>query len=394
MNGVSSIAFIPAFTKTTAAAATGGSFSIDNFEVSYNGLDPSASVTLIPSGTLGGAWKYFAGIAEPSGGLYDPALITATIVPPPGEEGDYSNPQQFQDWVELRNLGGSAVNLVNWSLSDDSSIPMKWKFPAGATIPANGYLIVMCDNRNEANGTATYLHSNFTLSSTGESVGLYDTAGVLQSEIASVPDQDSFHTWGRDPAGSGLYGFLDTATPGAANTGNFASDRVKTPDFFKADGITSFPGGFYTGTQTLRMSTTTGGATIRYTTDGSDPTDTVGTVYTGPITLTPPADQKSGLVYRARAFLGGRIASNIKTHTYLLNTNVALKGVPALLFSGDAGRQFFLPMGIMAINGGTYSPWVGNGPTSYNIPIGRGDPYERPISAEWYYADGRDGWSA
>ena len=393
LNGVSSIAFIPAFTKTTAAAATGGSFSIDNFEVSYNGLDPSASVTLIPSGTLGGAWKYFAGIAEPSGGLYDPALITATIVPPPGEEGDYSNPQQFQDWVELRNLGGSAVSLVNWSLSDDSSIPMKWKFPAGASIPANGYLIVMCDNRNEANGTATYLHSNFTLSSTGESVGLYDTAGVLQSEIASVPDQDSFHTWGRDPAGSGLYGYLDTATPGAANTGNFAADRVKTPDFFKADGITSFPGGFYTGTQTLRMSTTTGGATIRYTTDGSDPTDTVGTVYTGPITLTPPADQKSGLVYRARAFLGGRIASNIKTHTYLLNTNVALKGVPALLFSGDAGRQFFLPMGIMAINGGTYGGgWVGNGPTSYNIPIGRGDPYERPISAEWYYADGRDGW--
>ena len=393
LNQNSSISFVPAFVKTTAPAATGGSFSIDNFEVSYTGLDPSASVTLIQPGSLGGAWKYFVGIAEPSGGLYDPALITGNFTPPPGEEGDYSNPQQFQDWVELRNLGGSPVSLVNWSLTDDNTLPTKWKFPAGATIPANGYLIVMCDNRNEANGTATYLHTNFSLSATGESVRLYDAAGVLQSEITSVPDQDSFHTWGRDPGGTGVYGYLDTATPGAANTGNFSSDRVKTPDFFKADGITDFPGGFYTGTQTLRMVCPTAGATIRYTTDGSDPTDTVGTVYTGPITLTPPVDHKSGLVYRARAFLPGRIASNIKTHTYLLDLDVALKGVPALLFAGDAGRQFFLPMGIMAINGGTYGgAWTANGPTSYNIPIGRGDPYERPISAEWYYSDGRDGW--
>ncbi len=393
LNQVPSIAFVPAFTKTTAAAATGGSLSIDNFEVSYNGLDPSASVTLIPSGSPGGAWKYFVGVAEPSGGLYDPALLTATFTPPPGEEGDYSNPQQFQDWVELRNLDASSVSLVNWSLTDDNGIPAKWKFPAGATIPANGYLIVMCDNRNEANGTATYLHTNFSLSANGGYTGLYNAAGVLQSEITSVPYQDSFHTWGRDPGGAAVYGFLDTATPGAANTGNFSPDRVKTPDFFKADGITNFPGGFYTGTQTLVMTTTTAGATIRYTTDGSDPTDTVGVVYSGPITLTPPADHKSGLVYRARAFLAGRIASNIKTHTYLLDTNVALKGVPALLFSGDAGRAFFLPMGIMAINGGTYSGgWIGNGPNSYNIPIGRGDPYERIISAEWYYPDGRDGW--
>ena len=84
---------------------------------------------------------------------------------------------------------------------------------------------------------------------------------------------------------------------------------MKTPDFFKADGLTNFPGGFYTGAQTLRMICTTNGATIRYTTDGSDPTETTGTVYAGPITLTPPADHKSGLVFRARGFLPGRVAS-------------------------------------------------------------------------------------
>ena len=254
----------------------------------------------------------------------------------------------------------------------------------------------MFDNRNEANGTATYLHTSFSLSATGEYLALYNAAGVLQSETAGVPDQDSFHTWGRDPAGSAVYGFIDTATPGAANAGNFSADRVKTPDFFYADGVTNFPGGFYTGTQTLRMICTTPGATIRFTTNGSDPTETNGTVYTAPLTLTPPPDHKTALVYRARAFLNGRVASNIKTHTYLLDAAAALKTVPALFFSGDAGRSFFLPQGIMAINGGAYNgsggSWLGNGPTSYDIPLGRGDPFERAISAEWYYPDGRDGW--
>ncbi|MEO7319325.1 MAG: lamin tail domain-containing protein, partial [Chthoniobacteraceae bacterium] len=383
VNQASSISFVPAFSKTTAAAPTGGTFSIDNFEVAYTGPDPSASTQLIAPSSPGGAWKYFVGIAQPSGGLYDPALLTGTFAPPLGEEGDYDNPQQFQDWVELRNLGASSVSLANWSLTDESGLPAKWKFPAGATIPANGYLIVMCDNRNEANGTATYLHTNFSLSSTGEYVALYNAAGVLQSEMAGVPDQDSFHSWGRDPAGSGGFGFIDTATPGAMNAGGFSADRVKTPDFFYADGITNFPGGFYNGAQTLRMISTTPGATIRYTTNGSDPTETNGTVYSAPLTLTPPADQKTALVYRARAFLSGRVASKLKPHTYLLDAAAALKSVPALFFNGDAGRSFFLPMGIMAIN---------NGANPYNIPIGRGDPYERLISAEWYYPDGRDGW--
>jgi hypothetical protein len=134
----------------------------------------------------------------------------------------------------------------------------------------------------------------------GEYLGLFNPAGVAQSVVTGVPDQDSFHTWGLNPGGTADYGFLDTATPGAANSGNFSSGRVKTPDFFKANGVTDFPGGFYVGAQTLVIKTTTAGATIRYTTDGSEPTEANGTQYTAPINLAPPADHKSGLVIRAR----------------------------------------------------------------------------------------------
>ncbi len=397
LNAGSTIAFVPEFVKNTAAPAGGGTFTIDDFEVDYSGQDPSAFQALIGLGASSGNWKYFVGLAEPSGGLFDPALLTG-FIPPGGDETDFSNPQSFYDWVELRNLGGSAVNLSGWALTNDSSDHGKWHFPSGTTIPANGYRIVMCDGRDAANGTATYVHASFSLSaSSGSYVGLYNSAGTLQNEVANIPGQDTFHTWGRLPDGTGSFGFLETGTPGAVNTGNIFSARTKQPDFLKADGVTTFSGGFYTGAQTLVIKTATSGGQIRYTTDGTDPTETTGTLYTGPVTLTPPADHKSALVITARAFKSGLVKSDARIKSYLLDLNVNLKGVPALLFNGDPGRNFFTPYGITSIVDGrplpvSYDTWTPTGPQSYNIPQGHGDAFERAISAEWYYPNGTDGW--
>ena len=396
LNAGASIAFVPEFVKNTAAPAGGATLAIDDFAVDYNGADPNAFQTLIGAGAVGGNWKYFAGLAEPSGGLFDPALLTG-FTPPVGDEADFSNPQSFVDWVELKNLGISAVSLTNWTMTDDTLYPAKWTFPNGTSIPAGGYLLVLCDNREAANGVATYLHANFTLSASGPKVALYNASAVQQSIVTGAPSQDSFHTWGRMPDGTGGFGFIDTGTPGAANAGNSVSARVKQPDFYKADGITKFSGGFYSGAQTLLIATTTNGAQIRYTTDGTDPTETTGTGYAGPLTLTPPADHKSAIVVIARAFKSGLIKSDPRVRSYLLDVDANLKGVPALLFNGDPGRNFFAPHGIASIVDGrtlpvSYDTWTPTGPQSYNIPQGHGDAYERAISAEWYYPSGIDGW--
>ena len=47
--------------------------------------------------------------------------------------------------------------------------------------------------------------------------------------------------------------------------------------------------GTYDSTQTVTISTTTGGATIRYTTNGTTPSSTVGTVYSSPVSISATA---------------------------------------------------------------------------------------------------------
>lgn len=77
--------------------------------------------------------------------------------------------------------------------------------------------------------------------------------------------------------------------------------QVATPTFNPAAGA-------YTGPITI--STTTSGATIRYTTDGSNPSETNGTVFATPITLT------SNTTIRAIAYKAGMTDSNIASAAY------------------------------------------------------------------------------
>ena len=85
----------------------------------------------------------------------------------------FADPQgEFDDWIELRNLTNSVVDLSGLFLSDNAGNPRKWEFPAGTTIAASGYLIVWADE----DGSATPgLHANFKLSASGEEILLVDT---------------------------------------------------------------------------------------------------------------------------------------------------------------------------------------------------------------------------
>jgi hypothetical protein len=104
--------------------------------------------------------------------------------------------EDYPDWIELENLTAEAVSLDGWFLSDDGTRPYKWAFPAGATIPANGHLVVWADGHDTGPGVShprgywpwrSFLtegyHTNFSLSSDGEAVVLSKADGFTETPL-------------------------------------------------------------------------------------------------------------------------------------------------------------------------------------------------------------------
>lgn len=101
--------------------------------------------------------------------------------------------------------------------------------------------------------------------------------------------------------------FLDP-TPTAANTSGII-DFVSPLEF-------SVPRGFKDAPFQLSLTTQTPGATIRYTLDGTPPSTTHGTVYTGPLTI----DSTSNV--RAFAYRDNYEPSPVETHSYIFIADV------------------------------------------------------------------------
>mgnify|MGYP002780909779 CR=1 FL=1 len=74
-------------------------------------------------------------------------------------------------------------------------------------------------------------------------------------------------------------------------------------------------GGTYTSAQTVAITSSTSGASIRYTTNGTIPTATTGTLYSTPVTISATT------TLRAIAFKTGNTDSTVTTATYTINTS-------------------------------------------------------------------------
>jgi hypothetical protein len=134
------------------------------------------------------------------------ASNTGTLADPQGE---------FDDWIELRNVTDSPVNLTGRYLSDEPNNPRKWQFPAGTTIPANGYLLVWAD---EDTTETVGLHASFKLSASNDEIYLTDTDANLNQVLDTITfgSQSTDISYGRTAANADVWSSM-TPTPGAEN---------------------------------------------------------------------------------------------------------------------------------------------------------------------------------
>lgn len=115
---------------------------------------------------------------------------------------DITDFEDYPDWIELKNSNASDLNLGGYFLSDDPAQPFKWAIPASATVPAGGHLLIIADAHDAAPGqvfprgywpwknfTTEKYHTNFGLSSTGETIVLTQVSGISSVNLvnASTP---------------------------------------------------------------------------------------------------------------------------------------------------------------------------------------------------------------
>ena len=306
---------------------------------------------------------------------------------------------EFSDWIEVQNTSASAVNLKDWSLTDDPALPSKWRFPA-TNLNAGGYLVVFASGKNRTNA-GVQLHTSFSLSAAGEYLALFPPDNLLPAtEFApEFPAQKPDISFGTR---AGQRYFFPVPTPGAVNVGGFAD--------FVSDTKFSHDRGFYEQAFDLVIGTATAGATIRYTTNGTPPSLTNGFTYSGPVAVRGTA------IVRAAAFKDGLQPSNVDTHTYLFLADVirqAANGAPPPGWPSSWGanvRDYGMDPDV--VNSPLYRdeiiPALKSLPSFsvvtdlnhlfntttgiYANPGQDGRAWERPISLELMQPDGKDGF--
>ena len=83
----------------------------------------------------------------------------------------YDKDGDTPDWIEIYNPSTTeTVPLLGWSLSDDPRKKDQWKFP-DVSIAPDGRIVVFASKKNLSNAT-TELHTSFSLSASGEYLGL------------------------------------------------------------------------------------------------------------------------------------------------------------------------------------------------------------------------------
>lgn len=116
----------------------------------------------------------------------------------------------FSDWIELCNVSGEACDLDGFYLSDDSDDLLKWRFPSVSLAPGER-MIVFCSDKDRTDGE---LHTNFSISSAGETLYLTSPAGLplWSFTYQSAADDQSIVIV------DGLQSLSYTATPGYDNS--------------------------------------------------------------------------------------------------------------------------------------------------------------------------------
>jgi len=280
---------------------------------------------------------------------------------------------QYDDWIELFNSSDSTIDAAGMYLRDaDDNV---WRFPSNnplTSIVPGGYLLIWADNWADNDVNVGPLHANFKLSANGDKILLYDTDGESLIDSIDFGEQTTDISYGRDVNDD--WRFFPYPSPGWENEDAYI-DAVSDTKF-------SHNRGFYDAPFSVTIATETKGATIKYTTDDTVPSETTGQEYTGPIPI------NTTTCLRAMAFKPGWKPTDVDTHTYIFVDDVIDHPKMSTVIThdriwGSKMRPALLEIPTISLV------------TPYTIPDEPiQSPPEVPVSIEMIFPDGTEGFQA
>lgn len=239
------------------------------------------------------------------------------------------------DWIELTNRTGAPVTLSGWHITDDPDKPDKYALDK-VSIKAGGYAVI----------------NPFSVSAAGDTLYLFNEYSAVCDVFETGVTRPGVTSGREELSQSGARVYFETPTKGYKNASPLPAAC--------AEPVLSRTGLYASESFNLTITCSTAGAEIRYTDNGSDPTQS-SKLYTGPITVS------KSTVIKARAFGNGLLSSPVAVHTYVFKDAHTLPVVTLSMSQSDYQRMYVSNM-------------------NSNGAVTKGD--EVPCFME-YYVDGR-----
>lgn len=219
------------------------------------------------------------------------------------------------DWVEIKNISGSEVDLRGFYLSDDCEDRAKWRLPERA-LAAGDLVLIQCDAEDSTNDPAL---ASFSLNGERDELYLSSSQGELL-DFVSLHDIPIHGSMGRSPEKGGFV-YFTAASPASQNAEGLR--RISAmPAALTEDGV-------FNGVDSVMAELSARGK-IYYTTDGTVP-GTDSAVYTEPLEI------KATSVLRAVAVEDGALPSPVLSLSYIINEEHQL---PVISLVVDDKAQF------------------------------------------------------
>ena len=176
-----------------------------------------------------GIWdaSFFASVSDHSGHVIDYPCDPVHIAVPLTSKGLMINEfmasnnssvadeaGEYDDWIEIINIGSEPQWLGARFLSDNLSNRDKWRLPEH-WLYSGEYVVIWADGQDDQGD----MHTNFKLSRAGEEIGLFDapSTGFRVIDRIRYSEQATDVSFGRSADGGNEWIAIATSTPGESN---------------------------------------------------------------------------------------------------------------------------------------------------------------------------------